>query len=235
MTLQGFGKMKRTSCRIKSLPVQVQGEGLLLIGDRSLFWPDRETLIVADLHWGKSTAFRAASLAIPSVIESDLDRLTSTIRETGARRLLVLGDLLHSRRSREAEMFVAVENWRNRHTELEVILVRGNHDCRAGDPPPAWRFSCCDEPLTEKPFVFRHLPVECEDGYTIGGHLHPAVVLRSRGRQTLRLPCFLFGQRLAILPAYGTFTGSAKIRPQEGEKVYVVAEDQVLDIDAPLL
>ena len=40
------------------------GERLELRADRSLFWPARRTLVVADLHFGKADAFRAASVRL---------------------------------------------------------------------------------------------------------------------------------------------------------------------------
>jgi metallophosphoesterase superfamily enzyme len=64
----------------------------------------------------------------------------------------------------------------------------------------------------------------------LAGHLHPAVALGGPGRQRERLPCFLFGPRRGILPAFGSFTGAATVRPTAGERVFVVAGDEVLQV-----
>jgi metallophosphoesterase superfamily enzyme len=43
--------------------------------------------------------------------------------------------------------------------------------------------------------------------YVLAGHLHPGVVLGGRAHDRLRLPCFHFGPRSGVLPAFGEFTG----------------------------
>ncbi|HEX2225031.1 MAG TPA: DEAD/DEAH box helicase, partial [Thermoanaerobaculia bacterium] len=111
--------------------------------------------------------------------------------------------------------------------------VRGNHDRGAGDPPCEWGFTCHDEPWIEPPFALRHHPVDGpgEDGaYALAGHLHPGVIVEGLGRQRERLPCFLFGPRSGLLPAFGDFTGSARVRPKRGDRLYALAGDEVVPI-----
>jgi metallophosphoesterase superfamily enzyme len=55
----------------------------------------------------------------------------------------------------------------------------------------------------------------------IAGHLHPVLNLRGPGRDHLRLPCFCIEAGLAILPAFGEFTGGWSVRPS-GAKLYPV-------------
>jgi len=124
----------------------------------------------------------------------------------------------------------AIADWRLRHADLEIVLVRGNHDRGAGDPPSEWRFACCDEPCLEPPFAFRHHPAEEAEGYVLAGHIHPAVSLSGLGRQREKLPCFLFGERVGLLPAFGDFTGGASVRPRQGDRVFVLAGDEVVPI-----
>ncbi len=109
---------------------------------------------------------------------------------------------------------------------MEIVLVRGNHDRGAGDPPAEWRFHCCDEPYLEPPFAFRHHPAEEEQGYVLAGHIHPALTLRGLARQREKLPCFLFGDRIGLLPAFGDFTGGAPVRPKLGDRVFVMAGEE---------
>jgi metallophosphoesterase superfamily enzyme len=111
-----------------------------------------------------------------------------------------------------------------------MYLVRGNHDYWAGDPPAEWDIICVNEPLLEPPFVFCHYPQEADEGYTLAGHLHPAVVLTGSGKQRERLPCFFFGLQGGMLPAFGSFTGAAIVHPQAGDKVYVIAENEVIRV-----
>jgi DNA ligase-associated metallophosphoesterase len=214
--------------------IELAGESVVLLAERALLWERAATLIVADVHLGKAAAFRAAAIPIPGgTTTAALGRLTTALAGTGARRLLLLGDFFHARSGRAARTLAAIAEWRERHADLEILLVRGNHDRGAGDPPAEWRFDCRDEPWSEPPFAFRHHPADpAEDssGYVLAGHIHPAVSLSGPGRQRERLPCFLFGERVGILPAFGDFTGGAAVRPRPGDRVFAVAGDEVVPI-----
>jgi len=207
------------------------GEDVWLLPERALFWKRAATLIIADPHVGKPGAFRAAAIAAPEgTTIADLERLSTAIRRCGAQRLIVLGDLLHARSGRTAATMSAVEEWRTRHRSLDIVLVRGNHDMRAGDPPHSWRVTCVDEPWDMAPFTLRHHPESSVAGYTLAGHLHPAARLIGAGKQRLTLPCFWFGAQVGVLPAFGSFTGTKVIAPAPGDQVFVIAEDAVVAV-----
>lgn len=214
-----------------SVELTIAGERVLLLAARAMAWPREGCLLIADAHLGKGAVFRAAALPVPEgATAADLARLDGAIAATGARRLVVLGDLLHAQGSLAPGVVATVADWRARHPGLELLLVRGNHDARAGDPPAAWGFHCVDEPFAMGPFALCHRPDTAAEGYVLAGHLHPAVQLVGRGRQRERLPCFLVGPRGAVLPAFGSFTGAATVRPAPGERAYVVAGAHVLGI-----
>ncbi|MFN9801977.1 MAG: DEAD/DEAH box helicase, partial [Bacteroidota bacterium] len=60
--------------------------------------------------------------------------------------------------------------------------------------------------------------------------LHPAVRMVGPARQSLRLPCFWLGENQSILPAFGEFTGHVLVRPVPGDRIYVVAENEVIGV-----
>jgi DNA ligase-associated metallophosphoesterase len=216
---------------METIRVDLQGEPLVLLPERALLWERAGTLIVADAHLGKAAAFRAAAIPLPGGTTTEaLSRLSTALARTGARRLLLLGDFFHARSGRAARTLAAIADWRDRHADLEIVLVRGNHDRGAGDPPREWRFDCYDEPLLEPPFAFRHHPREEAAGYVLAGHIHPAVSLTGPGGQRERLPCFLFGERIGLLPAFGGFTGGVGVRPRQGDRVFVLAGEEVVPI-----
>ncbi|MES1261364.1 MAG: ligase-associated DNA damage response endonuclease PdeM, partial [Acidobacteriota bacterium] len=160
----------------------------------------------------------------------DLARLTTAIETTGCRRIVLLGDALHAREGRAPKTFAAVAEWRARHAGVEIVLVRGNHDKRAGDPPEELGIRCVNAPLAEAPFVYLHHPAASPGGYALAGHTHPAVKLRGRGLQRATLPCFVFTPAVATLPAFGSFCGSALISPEAGDRIYAVAGDEIVAI-----
>lgn len=213
--------------------VELAGEPVRLLPERALLLAARGTLVVADLHWGKAATFRAAGVPVPpGSTAADLARLDAALDRTGARRLVVLGDLFHARAGRLAPATLAVLGaWRSRRAALEILLVRGNHDHSAGDPPADLGITCVDPPHAEGPFTCRHHPEpRTGDGYVLAGHLHPTVRLVGAARQRARLPCFWFADRVGVLPAFGEFTGSALIRPGPHDRVWVVAGDAVLEV-----
>jgi len=211
--------------------LELQGERLTLLPERAVWWEARGMLLVADPHWGKAATFRASGIPVPSGTTMEgLARLDSALARTGASRVVFLGDYLHAREGRAPGTLDALAAWRARRFGLELLLVRGNHDRHAGDPPPELGVECADPPRVEPPFVLAHHPDPSPLGYTLAGHLHPAVRLAGPGRQRERLPCFWFRRGVAVLPAFGDFTGAADVRPEPGDRVFVIAGDRVLEI-----
>lgn len=213
------------------LETELAGERVALLPERALYHPRTATLLVADPHWGKAAAFRAAGVPVPGGTTAEgLARLTRALETTGAAKLVILGDLFHARAAKQRATVEVALAWRDRHAALPITLIRGNHDRHAGDPPPELRIDCCDPPCADPPFVLAHHPFESPDGYVLAGHVHPSVTLRGAGRQRERLPCFHFGPRVGILPAFGDFTGTADVAVTPGDRVFVIAGDRVLAV-----
>ena len=209
----------------------VAGEKLVLLPERVVYWPAKKALFVADFHLGKAASFRSAGIPLPSgTTTENVERLGRAIDTTGAKQVVFLGDFLHSAQGRAASTFGRFGAWREARTALELTLVRGNHDKKAGDPPQAWRMRCIEagEPLG--PFILNHEPGASRGGYALAGHIHPAVRLSALGEKSLRLPCFWFGSRYGVLPAFGAFTGNAEVLPRRGDQVFVIAEHEVLQV-----
>jgi uncharacterized protein len=214
-----------------ALTIDLCGESLVLLAERAAYRPARETLLVADPHFGKGAAFRAHGFAVPGGTTAEtLARLGAAVEQTGARRIVFLGDFFHARAGRAAGTLAALARWRAAHAHLALVLVRGNHDLHAGDPPPELGIEPCDGPCAEPPFAYAHHPVRSPDGYVLAGHLHPSVTLRGAGRQRQRFPCFHIGAGCGVLPAFGDFTGTAEVRVHAGDRLYVVAGEEVLAI-----
>jgi DNA ligase-associated metallophosphoesterase len=207
-----------------SLTTALDGERVTLLAERALYWPRERTLFVADVHLGKAAAFRAGGVPLPrGSTAADLARLTRLLERTGASRIVVLGDFIHAKAGRVAALAEAFARWRVQHAAIDVMLVRGNHDARAGDPPTAWNVGCVDEPFALPPFLACHRITQPATGYALCGHVHPGVRVHGSGEQSARLPCFVLGARRAILPAFGRFTGLADVLPAPRERIVVIA------------
>jgi DNA ligase-associated metallophosphoesterase len=204
------------------------GTPLRLLPQRAALLVDAKVLLVADAHFGKAQSFRRLGVPVPRGTTADaLARLDVLLASTGARMLVFLGDLLHAARGRTVAGEAAVGAWRARHAAVEMVLVRGNHDRHAGDPPRDWGLRCVDGPLRIGPWALVHHPQAIDGAHALAGHVHPAVSIAGRAHERLRLPCFHFGAGIGVLPAFGDFTGSHVVRPSPGDRVFVVDGQRV--------
>lgn len=227
-----------------STTIDIAGESLVLLPQRAVLWERERTLFIADPHFGKAQTFRSAGIAAPERShQADLSILSSLITTSCAERLIVLGDLLHDRSGVRGAVVEALSAWRDRHRSLEAVLVRGNHDRSAGDPPAELGFRCINPGERLGPFELRHEPSnkpvdestdQPDRAYALAGHIHPGVQLGGSGglgrKTAARFPAFVFGLRQAILPAFGGMTGLAMVRPQPGDRVAIIADHEVIDL-----
>jgi len=212
------------------LRVDVGGATLMLLAERAAFLPDLQTLLVADVHVGKAASFRGLGVPVPhGTTAGTLDRLSAALAASGARRLVILGDFVHAQRSFTPATRATLARWRAAHAALSITLLRGNHDDRAGDPPAALGIEAVDGPLACGPYRLVHEPQERPEGYVLAGHVHPGVVV-GRGFDRLRLPCFHFGARVGVLPAFGEFTGTHALPREEGDRVYAIADGRLHEV-----
>jgi uncharacterized protein len=213
--------------------IEVGGARLQLLAGKAVWWPAERTLLLADAHLGKAVSYRRLGVPVPeATTAANLDALDALLAVHDAQRIVFLGDLLHSRFAHDPATLAAVAAWRAQRTQLELILVRGNHDDRAGDPPPSWGVQCVDEPFTlpaAPQLALCHHPHARHNAYVLAGHLHPCTTV-GRGIDRLRLPCFRFGAGIGVLPAFGAFTGMHPIDRVAGDRVFVVAENAVHEL-----
>ena len=192
-----------------------------------MYWENQNTLFVSDTHFGKVSHFRKSGLAVPlAAIEQNWSRLIAMIEEFNPNKLVFLGDLFHSDYNKEWESFRMIGDTFH---EMEMILVLGNHDILDVEHYRNASLKLVDT-LEVGPFIFSHHPLDKHELYNIYGHIHPAVIMRGKGRQKLKLPCFYFGKNSGIMPAFGSFTGTAIIPIEKGDEVYIITEDSVMRV-----
>ena len=171
----------------------------------ALYWHAQRTLLVADLHLEKMSSFaRRGQMLPPYETGLTLARLEADLRRTGAERLVSLGDSFH--RDEGTTTLTDADRARlDSMTDMaEWLWLSGNHDPR----PHALGGRCL--PLVELAgLTLTHEPRRGTKGL-VAGHLHPAARLYMDGRSTRRA-CFVHDNRLLILPAYGSSTGTLNI------------------------
>lgn len=202
---------------------------LWLTAQRSIFWEEQKTLIVSDLHFGKTGHFRKSGIAVPQTIyKEDLQRLISLLNYFKPEQLIVVGDFFHSHANTELDWF---KKWRKDLAHLKILLVKGNHDILKEQWYEKANIEVMEKELLMHPFLFIHDGcMERKDAYTFCGHLHPGFYLQGSGKQSIRLPCFYFAKHCCILPAFSRFTGMALIEPERNETVFAIVENKLIQI-----
>lgn len=206
---------------------RLRHQKLWLSAQRCIFWEEQQVLIASDLHFGKTGHFRKSGIAVPQLVyKEDLQRLVSQLQYFKPKQLIVIGDFFHSSANVELQWF---EKWRADFAHLQILLVKGNHDVLKEKWYAENNILVLPEVLVAEPFIFTH--DRCNDAgalFNFCGHLHPGIVLQGLGRQQLRLPCFYFTEHHCVLPAFSLFTGTSVIDPQPADKIYAVANNQLV-------
>lgn len=221
---------QQTTRRNATMLLTFADEQFILMADRAIFWPRRSTLVVADTHFGKDSLFQQRGIPVPSDITSnDLLKLSALLGSVGARRLLVLGDFFHGKESNDPIMTKHLRAWRDALSELEITLVRGNHDVHAGDPCESLGIESLNS-LTIDGCKFVHAPLADapSDVSILCGHVHPATTLTDFDGTSMKVPAFVVDPTQLILPAFGRFTGTSVVPRQPGRAFYIASHGRVI-------
>jgi uncharacterized protein len=215
---------------------KLQQQNCWLLPERMIYWEDQRSLIVSDLHFGKTGHFRKEGIAVPaSVYKEDMQRLVSQLQYFQPRHLIVVGDMFHSKANKELEFFI---KWRNDFPHIDIQLVKGNHDILN----PQWYQEAgviiINEEMLKENFVFVHdisSPKKTDrtaEQYIFSGHIHPGIRISGGGRQSLEFPCFYFTPSFCVLPAFSRFTGLAMIRPKEEDTVFAIVNQTIIRLQS---
>ena len=179
------------------------GETFVPSGEGALFWPERQALLVADLHLEKASWFaRLGQLLPPYDSHATLTALAAEVERTRATTLYCLGDSFHDRFGCDRLPAAARELLMRMTAALDWVWIVGNHD-------PGFADHCggrlADE-LEIAGIVLRHEAVRDDPRPEMSGHFHPKLRLHLKGRQVSRR-CFVLSPTKLILPAFGSLTG----------------------------
>lgn len=201
-----------------------------LLPEKLIYWPARKTLILADWHFGKIGHFRKAGIALPKTpFNRSLGVIDQLAESLQVQELLILGDLFHSDYNAELDYF---GTWRASKKSMELKMVHGNHDILQSEIYDTLGIELVSAQYDLEGIRFIHDPADCStDMPCMAGHIHPGVTLSGKGRQHLRLSCFYFSPDLAVLPAFGDFTGRSKIAPTRKDRIFIIAGNEVLEFD----
>jgi DNA ligase-associated metallophosphoesterase len=183
------------------------GAGLLADASGALYWPAKETLVVADLHLEKGSAFAANGTLLPPYDSREtLRRLQAVLQRHLARRVICLGDSFHDKTATGRLSPEDAATLRRLTKAHEWIWITGNHDPDA----PADLGGIAAPEFRADRLVFRHEAATHAAG-EVSGHFHPKASVPARGR-AVGGRCFVTDGDRLILPAFGTYAGGLDVR-----------------------
>jgi len=212
-------------------PIHFRDERLMLDPAGAAFWPAKRVLIVADLHFEKSSSLAARGALLPPYdTRATLERLNRLVRLYRPKKVIALGDSFHDR---DAASRLSQDD-RSRieamAREAQFIWITGNHDAAPTGMPgmsvPQYR---------EGPFTFRHqaAPVLGPREIEISGHFHPKASIEARAKRVSR-PCFVTDAARLMMPAFGAYTGGLDVHDPaisrlfpRGLRVFLLGQDQL--------
>lgn len=217
---------------MSKLSVNVNFGGVLMefLPQKALWIKDLETLLIADLHFGKAAHFRKSGIPIPEPIHAvDLERLGLLHSRLKPIHTFFLGDLFHSIWNDQWEV---LDHFLSQFSDTSFHLIRGNHDILSPGIYAKSIFQIHEEPFQWGNFLLSHEPMENVPGELLNvcGHIHPGIFLRGKARQSVRVPCFFKSKNLLILPSFGNFTGLALVNPTEKDQIWAVAGEKVIPV-----
>ena len=226
--------LKRNPKKSQNLPnsssgleVSIRGQSLVLLPEKAMYWPEQDVLLISDVHLGKISHFRKAGIGLPAkALHDNYKRLQYIIDKCSPSSIIFLGDLFHSSYNNEWMYF---KEFREANKNISFQLIMGNHDILDIDMYSLVNLEICSHKNLD-PFLLTHHPKQDAELYNLCGHIHPAIKIRGKGRQSIRMPCFFFSRYQGILPAFGTFTGSHALKAANDDMVFGITGDTIIRI-----
>lgn len=207
---------------------------LTLLPEAAVWHAPSRTLIVSDVHLGKSAAFRAHGVPVPDGDDAhDLASLARLVARESPSRLVIAGDLFHAPSGITPELRNLLGDFLT-EINIPLVLTIGNHDAKIPTLPPGITAVPHFDLPGQGPRVI-HDPADVTPGlFHIAGHLHPVVRIRDGRLTSLRLPCFWRTANQLVLPSFGTFTGGAIIQPTKDDAVFAAMRGKIVEIPPAL-
>ncbi|TBN06731.1 ligase-associated DNA damage response endonuclease PdeM [Hyunsoonleella flava] len=214
---------------IAAKTVNIQGEVLALTNQRCIYWKAKEALILSDLHIGKTAHFRKNGIPVSSeVLQKDLQRLEQLIHHFNPKSLIIVGDLFHAELNKDVLFF---KKWMQQFPDINISLIKGNHDKNSFELYDGLNIDLLDNQLELPPFVFVHdIKTYAVNKFYISGHIHPGVLIKGKGKQRIKLPCYQIIKNKLVLPAFSEFTGLNSNTNIEITRCFAITKTQVFEV-----
>jgi uncharacterized protein len=208
---------------------EIQQQQFQFSSQRCVYWENEKSIIVSDLHLGKTGHFRKEGINVPqNIYKEDLHHLFTAIQNFKVTQIIIVGDMFHSVANKELNLF---SKWRKDFSHIKFVLVKGNHDILEDSWYQENKITVYKNELTINNISFCHEGTLNDKEFTFTGHIHPGVKIRGMGKQSLSLPCFYVTANHCILPAFGRFTGLKIMEPKKNNEIYAIANQSIFKLN----
>lgn len=208
-------------------PIVFADQKVELSSDAALLWPEQRLLVVADLHLGRGLTREV--LGHEDAVADDLAvlrRLGRVVHDSGAEKLIILGDFVHETEAVTAAMISMVANWR-KTVHAEIILLRSSYDHLSAPVLNRWDMEPFGDSMLIAPLLFCYKPNPERPEPQVCGHLHPCARLSSTA-DSLKLPCFVVEPNRLLLPSFGSHPDGFEVLDKDDRVFYVISDGEIL-------
>ena len=211
----------------KSLSISWGDSSLEMLPSKALLLPQTNELLICDIHLGKAEYFQQNGIPLTNNSdEENLIRIKNIVKEYSPKKLIILGDLFHSKYSISDSLKSKVENLSG-SLNIKIELIVGNHDI--GCKVKNINFFVYKRSSN---FLFSHEPIGKHENniLNICGHYHPKTYLKN-SKDKLSFKCFAMDEKNNIfyLPAFGDLTGGYPCK-NSFRKWAIISEKRIIEI-----
>jgi len=141
------------------LAIALEEIHLQLLPEKAIYLENLGVLLVSDIHLGKSETFQSAGIPIANKVnQTNLDRLQALCLTYCPKRLIILGDLFHSKFALVDELLIAWSTFLA-NLNAEVHLLLGNHDRALLAKLQQFPMVCTTQSIQFENILLSHEPV----------------------------------------------------------------------------
>ena len=200
---------------------------LELLPTKALFLHHTSELLICDVHLGKGEYFQQNGIPLTNNSdEQNFLRIKNIVRKYSPKKLIILGDLFHSKFSISETLKSKVELLAET-LNIKIELIVGNHDigCKVNNI----KFLNYKR---SRDLLFSHEPASKfeQNILNICGHYHPKIFLKN-SKDKLSLSCFAMDEKnnKLYLPAFGDLTGGYPCK-NSFKKWAIISEKEIIEI-----
>ena len=198
-----------------------------MLPSRALLLPQTNELLICDVHLGKGEYFQQNGIPLTNNSdEQNLLRIKNIVEEHSPNKLIILGDLFHSKYSISESLKFKVELLAET-LNIKIELIVGNHDvgCKVKN------ITSLDFKRSNN-FIFSHEPLDKFEVniLNICGHYHPKIYLKN-AKDKLSFRCFALDEKENVfyIPAFGDLTGGYPCK-NSFKKWAIISDKQIVQI-----